>query len=217
MQNPIPNSEFSDLTYSNSDASVNIKDWIQGIGAQNPSPDLLTTFDRSLDGSIGGLGTAQETMYESQHSVPLFEFRDLDTLPTSLFESFMDEADSATQALHAPYADAPAAKKRQATGACSVSTDPSSTAVSSAANPSVSCVYQDATPENPVACTCVSGTSTTIVQPMKMSSVSVITQSCAYSTWPIIAATVTSPPVTVSTNFAGMSIIVASSGPCLYC
>lgn len=68
---------------------------------------------------------------------------------------------------------------------------------------SVSCSYQDATPENPAACTCVSGSSTTIVQPMVIASVEMITQSCAYSTWPITQAAVTTPPPIVSTNFPG--------------
>nr|POE94485.1 hypothetical protein CFP56_16725 [Quercus suber] len=75
----------------------------------------------------------------------------------------------------------------------------------SATASSVSCEYQDATPENPAACTCVSGASTTVVQPMRLSSVSVITQACAYSTWPAGVATVTSATATVTTNFPVLS------------
>lgn len=93
---------------------------------------------------------------------------------------------------------------------------PAPTSTTTSATPTVSCIYQDATPENPAACTCVSGPSTTIVQPMTKASVSVMTQSCAYSTWPSNQPTVTTPPSTVTTNFAGMLSSVQSHGIALY-
>ena len=195
-------------------ASVNIKAWIQGIGAQSPSADLLTAYDTGIDNSIGGLGTSMEKMYNSQRSVPLFEFRNLNTMQTIQapgvdgFESFATKADSAVQALHRQFSNAPGRKlKRQASGSCSL-TAPSTSVLSSSsttAAPSVSCQYQDGTPEQSEACTCVSGSSTTVVQPMTLSSISIITQSCDYTTWPGGKPAVTSPPATVSTNFAGFS------------
>ena len=102
-------------------ASVNIKSWIQGIGSNSPSPDLLTSFDKNIDGSIGGFGTKMEKMYNSQRSVPLFEFRDLDGIKTSGFESFMTQADSAIQTLHKDFANPPTKmKKRQTPGSCTL-------------------------------------------------------------------------------------------------
>ena len=199
-----------------SPASVNIKAWIQGIGAQSPSPDLLTAYDEGIDKSIGGFGTTMEKMYNSQRSVPLFEFRNLNTISTTSdpahnedgFESFATKADAAVQALHRQFANPPGRKlKRQASGSCSLTAPPTSVLSSSSATaaPSVSCQYQDGTPEQSEACTCVSGSSTTVVQPMTLSSISIITQSCDYTTWPGDKPAVTSPPATVTTNFAGIS------------
>ena len=197
-------------------ASVNIKAWIQGIGAQSPAPDLLTAYDKGIDNSIGGLGTTMEKMFDSQRSVPLFEFRSLFTMQTTQatgvdgLESFAKKADSAVQALHKQFANPPGRKmKRQASGSCLLITPPTSVLSPSptTAAPSVSCQYQDGTPEQSEACTCVSGSSTTVVQPMTLSSVSIITQSCDYTTWPGDKPAVTSPPATVSTNFAGLLII----------
>jgi len=48
-----------------------------------------------------------EMMYNSQRYVPLFEFRDLNTIETSEFEDFMTKADAAIQDLHETYANAP--------------------------------------------------------------------------------------------------------------
>ena len=79
---------------------MNIKSWIQGIGSGSPSPDELSRFDASIDGSIGGLGTRMEKMYNSQRLVPLFEFRNLNDIKTSEFEAFMTEVDLAIQDLH---------------------------------------------------------------------------------------------------------------------
>lgn len=71
--------------------------------------DGLSEFDTSIDGSIGGLKTATEHVYNTQRAVPLFEFRDLVHYPTtSEFGSFMAQADEAIQALHKKFATAPA-------------------------------------------------------------------------------------------------------------
>jgi len=108
---------------------VNIKDWIQGIGKGDPSPDLLSKFDESIDGSIDGLGDQTEKMFNSQRSVPLFEYRDLDNILTSKFEQFMIDVDSAIQKLHNDFADAPKKLKlkRDAPASCTLPTAPGPT------------------------------------------------------------------------------------------
>ena len=138
---PIPLKRFSLLKYTNDDGSVNIKSWIEGIGAGSPSPDLLTEFDKTIDGSIGGLGSTTEKMYKSDRSVPIFEFRGLRTTKTSEFESFMDEADTTVQKLHEKYADVPQKKKRGATSTCQPST--ATTTTLSTAKPTQGCQSPD--------------------------------------------------------------------------
>lgn len=101
---------------------MNIKDWITGIGSGTgvgtPPVDALSNFDRSIDSSIGGLTTKMEKMYNSQRSAPLFEFRNLLGITTSGVEQFMTDVDSAIQALHAKFANAPAKRKRDAPSSC---------------------------------------------------------------------------------------------------
>ncbi|KAL8671114.1 MAG: hypothetical protein Q9168_004383 [Polycauliona sp. 1 TL-2023] len=122
---PKPNNKFGALSYTNFDTTVNIKEWIEGIGKGNPSPDKLTEFDKSVDGSIGGLGSSLEKMYNSQRSVPLFEFRDLlecstaDMGNTPGIETFMSKVDTAIQELHKKFAVAPK-RKRDGPTACTV-------------------------------------------------------------------------------------------------
>jgi membrane peptidoglycan carboxypeptidase len=69
--------------------------------------DMLSTFDESIDGSIGGLKKATEEVLGTARRVPLFEFRDLDTLPTKDWEDFMKRADEAVEKLHQEFANAP--------------------------------------------------------------------------------------------------------------
>lgn len=118
--NPVPGDKFSGLKYTNTapepEVSVNIKDWIQGIGKGDPSPDLLSKFDQSVDSSIGGLDTHMEKMYKSQRAAPLIEFRDLAYRTATQFEQFMKDVDSAIQKLHNDYAEAPTKKKRDVPG-----------------------------------------------------------------------------------------------------
>ena len=110
---PSPNNKFAALSYSNRatspPASVNIKAWIQGIrgDSASDSKDLLSAFDESIDASIGGLKGQTEKMYNSQRSVPLFEFRDLEYIDTTKFETFMDSVDSSIQDLHKDFANSP--------------------------------------------------------------------------------------------------------------
>lgn len=120
--NPIKTT-FGDLSYTLPDTNpvvtVNVKEWIQGIGKQDPSPDQLTTFDAQIDKSIGGYGTQTEKIWKSDRSAPLFEFRDLDpTLRTSGFGKFMGDVDSAIQKLHTDFAKSPSKTKRDAPPGC---------------------------------------------------------------------------------------------------
>ena len=123
---PVSNNKFGDLEFSNTattpHTTMNIKDWITGIGSGigvgNPPVDALSDFDRSIDASIGGLTTKMEKMYRLDRSVPLFEFRNLDTVPTSGIEQFMTNVDSAIQALHKKFANAPTKRKRDAPASC---------------------------------------------------------------------------------------------------
>ena len=123
---PVSNNKLGGLEYTNTattpPTTVNIKDWITGIGTGtgvgSPPVDALSDFDRSIDNSIGGLTTRMEKMYNSQRSVPLFEFRNLDTVPTSGVEQFMTNVDSAIQTLHAKFANAPTKRKREAAASC---------------------------------------------------------------------------------------------------
>ena len=123
---PVSNNKLGGLVYSNSatnpPTTVNIKDWITGIGSGTglgtPPVDALSNFDRSIDASIGGLATKMEKMYNSQRSTPLFEFRNLDTIQTSGVEQFMTNVDSAIQALHGQFANAPTKRKRQTPASC---------------------------------------------------------------------------------------------------
>ena len=120
--NPLPGDKFSGLKYTNDaktpPVSVNIKDWIQGIGKADPTLDMLSEFDKSIDGSIGGLGTSMENMFNSQRAAPLIEFRDLQDQKTSDFEQFMSNVDSAIQKLHADFANAPTKIKRDIPDYC---------------------------------------------------------------------------------------------------
>ena len=137
IENPVPGNKFSGLKYTNTatdpEVSVNIKDWIQGIGKDDPAPDLLSKFDKSIDNSIGGLGTQMEKLYNSQRAAPLIEFRDLDSIKTPEIEQFMKDVDSAIQKLHKDFADAPTKKKRGYPAACtqSITTAQSTTAAQS--------------------------------------------------------------------------------------
>ena len=139
---PVPKQNFGKLAYTNSaanpPATVNIKSWISGIGEGSPFPDELSKFDESIDSSIGGLGDKMEKMYNSQRSVPLFEFRDLFTLTTEPvtghrgIEDFMTEVDSTIQDLHKRFADPPKKRKRNVAANCTM---PSAPAQSSFTNP----------------------------------------------------------------------------------
>ena len=123
---PISNGKFGGLSFENPamspPVSVNIKDWISGIGKGttigSPAVDALSDFDRSIDTSIGGLDVKMEKMYNSQRSVPLIEFRNLDDVYTPGVEKFLNDVDAAIQALHEEFANPPTKVKRDDPASC---------------------------------------------------------------------------------------------------
>ncbi|KAL8734328.1 MAG: hypothetical protein Q9166_001526 [cf. Caloplaca sp. 2 TL-2023] len=82
--------------------------------------------------SIGGHGDKMEKMYNSQRSVPLFEFRDLFDIQTSETEDFMTKLDSTIQTLHKDFASPPKKRKRDVPASCTM---PGVPAQSSSTNP----------------------------------------------------------------------------------
>jgi hypothetical protein len=106
--------KFRDLTFAQGDATCNIFDWINGLDPALEDNDALTEFDKNIDGSIGNLGKTQEKMFNSERSVPLFEFRDLsDSLQLKGIEEFMKNVDESIQKLHTDFATPPAKKVRR--------------------------------------------------------------------------------------------------------
>lgn len=176
---------------------MNIKSWIQGIGLGSPSPDELSAFDSSIDGSIGGLGTKMEKMYNSQRSVPLFEFRDLFDIPTSNIKTFMASVDSSIQALHNTYAVPPQKRKRQAAASCVMTADTFGTfSASISATPTLSCTLQNSDPDQGIAgrgCICGSTTLPLLTVPTATDPA----ESCAYTAIPT---TTGANPITVLTS-----------------
>jgi hypothetical protein len=83
--------------------STTIKDWIENLGKE----DLLTTFDKTIDGSVGGLGSKMEKVLDASREVPLFEFRDLNWQATPDMANFAKDADAKLKALHQKYKQAP--------------------------------------------------------------------------------------------------------------
>ncbi|PVH98468.1 hypothetical protein DM02DRAFT_657349 [Periconia macrospinosa] len=112
--NPTPKpNKFRDLSYGQGEYKCTMYDWIRSLDPDSQADDCLTKFDRTIDRSIGKLGTRQEKMFNSQRSVPIFEFRDLDTLQTKDMEGFMLKVDDAIQKLHREYANPPGPIEQQ--------------------------------------------------------------------------------------------------------
>lgn len=106
--------KFGDLTFTQGETRCNIHDWIRGLDPDSTDDDDLTKFDKAIDGSIGNLGATQEKMFNSERSVPLFEFRDLSTsLKLEGIEQFMKDVDEAIQKLHNDHATQPGKKVRR--------------------------------------------------------------------------------------------------------
>ena len=134
LDRPEPiDTNFGDLTYKNSQASVNIKDWITSVGRKEGSKDKLSVFDESIDGSIGGFGTSMEKTYQTDRSVPIFEFRDLVDKQTQEIEKFMGDVDTVIQDLHKKFAKPPTKRKRD--DACASQPLPSATSAAPPVTP----------------------------------------------------------------------------------
>lgn len=128
--NPSPiGTEFGDTNFVEGDATCNVKDWISGLDPDSQDDDALTVFDRAIDGSVGGLGSTQEKVFNTQRSVPLFEFRDLNGVfpATPVYPGqmtvtqFMGAVDQAIQDLHSKFANPPSRKIRRQSDSCPTS------------------------------------------------------------------------------------------------
>lgn len=208
MQKPVTTDKFSGLQYKyfgdfakpGVPLTMPVKDWINGLDKGSPSPDLLTTFDTQFDGSIGGLGTKVEKMFNSDRTAPLFEFRDLQPQNTKDFEKFMGDVDSAIQQLHTTFKDKPMRRVRRDATACPL---PSSTAATTTNAPKPSCVVQDMDPGLGITsqgCIC-QGSSTW--KALSTSSGATQGAQCSYTAFPSSGsaqATITQAPMKPQTN-----------------
>lgn len=111
--------------WTNSDETVSftVKDWMEGLkGTENKKLkeanqllskhgkkqrkdnepiDLMSFYDKWIDGQIGGLGSVQEHVHGSpKQLVPLFEFRDLGSTKYEDFRSTVEKAENAVLDLH---------------------------------------------------------------------------------------------------------------------
>lgn len=89
-----------------------VSDWIASIQS-GPVPDKLTTLDKLIDGQIGGLGNALENIVGTTRGVPIFEFRDLNGVTASKFQTITTNVESELQKLHQKY-QSPPSKRRKA-------------------------------------------------------------------------------------------------------
>lgn len=228
-----PTGKLDTLKYSNPKKTVNIKTWIQNIASRSPSPgvvDDLSDFDKSIDGSIGGLDVKMEKMYKSQRSVPLFEFRDLIDKKTSEMEKYVGDVDSEIQTLHNKFAN-PQQKKRQDFPSSCFADQGSSTS----STPLPSCYLQNEDPDQGIYtryCVCESSRTLPL---LTISPTVVVTSSCQYTSLPpktkrdvttaspketkraaIPVATLLSPEPTItpSPNLAGRDLTISTGfGP----
>lgn len=80
-----------------------IKKWIENLGSE----DLMKEFDKTIDGSVGGLGSTMEKVLGTDRYVPLFEFRELMNQQTSTIPAFVKDVDEKLVGLHKKYKEAP--------------------------------------------------------------------------------------------------------------
>ncbi|KAF2809892.1 uncharacterized protein BDZ99DRAFT_570540 [Mytilinidion resinicola] len=215
VENPVPGDKFGGLQYKyignfpkqGIPTTLSIKEWIQDIDQGSPSPDLLTTFDQQYDGSIGGLGTQVEKMFNLDRTAPLFEFRDLVPQLTADFENFMGDVDSSIQALHKNFAARLMKKVKRDASACPfstaagpTSTPPASPTTTPPAQPS--CVVQDTDPGLGITSEgCICQESSTWPA-LSTSSGATYSAQCAYTAPPSNSAqaTITQAPMKPQTN-----------------
>jgi hypothetical protein len=189
-------------------------DRIQGIGTETGAKDALSVFDESIDGSIGGLNTATEKMYNSQRPVPLFEFRDLYSSPKATdFEKFMGDVDAAVQALHKTFANAPQRKKRDVPASCYatgavIGSSTSSVPASITPAPTPSCELHNEDPDqgiNQAFCLCDKSITLSVLPATSAQS-----ESCAYKSIPTATTareTVTTQTEVWTSNSAACTIV----------
>ncbi|TVY15049.1 hypothetical protein LARI1_G006716 [Lachnellula arida] len=182
--------------------SLRVSDWIRGIQGWTV-PDGLTTLDKLMDSSVGGLGTALEKLHgTSTRAVPLFEFRNLQNAKSGDFETRVKGYEQAVTAYHNAHLNVPRqivkrvdAKysyiKRAGSNAKACARKTSATINSArvtstpASTPAPSCKLQKADPDSGIKgpfCVCESSTF-----PILSSNLATATgpdASCAYSTMP---------------------------------
>ncbi|KAJ5981144.1 hypothetical protein N7481_008442 [Penicillium waksmanii] len=95
----VPRTTLGDAKFG----STTIKDWIKNLDKE----DLLTRFDKEIDGSVGGLGSKMEKVLGTSRDAPLFEFRDLEWQATPSIASFVKDADAKLTQLHQKYRQVP--------------------------------------------------------------------------------------------------------------
>ncbi|KAL9630619.1 MAG: hypothetical protein Q9204_004625 [Flavoplaca sp. TL-2023a] len=107
---PKPNGKMDDTKFSlESDGEkkeCSVKEWIQSI-QDNRSPDRLSEVDKVIDGSIGRLGKALETVLGTDRAVPLFEFRDMAGVIAAKMEDHVTKAEQAIIDYHRKFGKAP--------------------------------------------------------------------------------------------------------------
>jgi len=75
-----------------------VKEWLDDV--QNEKQDLLTNYDKLWDGSVGAFGNALENVLDTQREVPLFEFRNLDSVTAPKFRERVEQAEDEVISYH---------------------------------------------------------------------------------------------------------------------
>lgn len=190
---PVPGNKFGGLKYTyigqfpkqGIPTTLKIKDWIEGLAKNSPSLDLLTTFDKHYDSSIGGLGTQVEKMFNLPRTAPLFECRDLNPQNTRDFEKFMGDVDSSIQKLHKNFATRPMKRVKRDATACSfsITAAPPNPSPAPTKAPSLSCSLQNEDPDEGIddrGCVCGS----TTLPLLTVTDATDASQSCSYTEMP---------------------------------
>ncbi|KAI9039209.1 uncharacterized protein KD926_009843 [Aspergillus affinis] len=82
------------------DREVKLKEWMDKLPK---GEDLLAHADEVIDGQIGELKSAREELLNSKRIVPLFEFRDIGSAPSSHFQKVVDDIEDSLVTLHKKY------------------------------------------------------------------------------------------------------------------
>lgn len=204
VQAPKPNKYMDGIGWCLKDSIKNnqdcllVSDWIASIQS-GPSPDKLTTLDKLIDSSIGGLGTGVENVVGTTRGVPIFEFRNLNGVAASKFESTTTNVESELQKYHKKYQSPPTKRrkarrsmrngKRQAPSSCPTITSASSMPT---------CSLQEEDPDQGINTQgCICGSSTLPL--LTVASATNQDQSCSYTAFP--TSSVTNPISIMSTTY----------------